>query len=316
MLSVNPASSGSSASSANDDANIAAFVSQNSIGILSTVPGAPTSVVATSGNAQLAVTWTAPANTGGSAITDYLVKYSSNSGSTWTNFIHPVSTLTSCTITGLTNGTSYIIKVIAKNAVGISLPSASSAPATPAATVPGSPTSVVATSGNAQLAVTWTAPANTGGSAITNYLVKYSSSSGSTWTNFIHPVSTLTSCTVTGLTNGTSYIIKVIAKNAVGISLPSANSAPATPLAAALDPTFGTQTATADGFTVVISNYDSNYTWAGTATASGTVVVTGSGSTGLATITGVAANTSSTATITTTRTGYTGGTANVTGTSN
>ena len=124
MLSVNPASSGSSASSANDDASIAAFVSQNSIGILSTVPGAPTSVVATSGNAQLAVTWTAPANTGGSAITDYLVKYSANSGSTWTNFIHPVSTLTSCTVTGLTNGTSYIIKVIAKNANGISLPSA------------------------------------------------------------------------------------------------------------------------------------------------------------------------------------------------
>ncbi|MCX7416723.1 MAG: fibronectin type III domain-containing protein [Planctomycetia bacterium] len=108
----------------------------------------PKTVVATSGNAQLAVTWTAPANTGGSAITDYLVKYSANSGSTWTNFIHPVSTLTSCTITGLTNGTSYIIKVIAKNAVGISLPSASSAPATPAATVPGSPTSVVAGRGH------------------------------------------------------------------------------------------------------------------------------------------------------------------------
>ena len=75
MLSVNPAPSGSIASSANDDSNIAAFVSQNTIGILATVPGAPTSVVATSGNAQLAVTWTAPASTGDSAITDYLVKY-------------------------------------------------------------------------------------------------------------------------------------------------------------------------------------------------------------------------------------------------
>ena len=64
MLSVNPASSGSSASSATDTSNIAAFVSQNTIGILSTVPGKPTSVVATSGNAQLAVTWVAPASTG------------------------------------------------------------------------------------------------------------------------------------------------------------------------------------------------------------------------------------------------------------
>jgi formylglycine-generating enzyme required for sulfatase activity len=80
---------------------------------------------------------------------------------------------------------------------------------------------------------------------------------------------------------------------------------------AALTPTFGSTTATSDGFTVVITNYSSAYTWAGTATASGTVVVTGSGSTGLATVTGVAPLTSSTATITTTRTGYTGGTADI-----
>ncbi|MEI6367985.1 MAG: fibronectin type III domain-containing protein, partial [Planctomycetota bacterium] len=228
MLSVNPASSGSCASSATDNSNIAAFVSQNSIGILSTVPGKPTSVVAVRGNASLAVTWTAPASTGGSAITDYLLKYSSDGGSTWTNFVHPVSTVPSLTVTGLTNGTAYVIKLIAKNAVGISLPSANSAPATPA-TVPGSPTSVVAVRGNASLAVTWTAPATTGGSNITDYLVKYSSNGGSMWTNFVHPVSTVPSLTVTGLTNGAAYVIKVIAKNAVGSSLPSANSAPVTP---------------------------------------------------------------------------------------
>jgi len=228
MLSVNPASSVSSASSTQDTSSIVAFVSQNSIGILATVPGSPTSVVAVSGNTQLAVTWVAPASTGGSPITDYLVKYSSNGGSTWTNFVHPVSTVPSLTVTGLTNGTAYVIKVIARNAVGISLPSANSAPATPA-TVPGSPTAVVAVSGNTQLAVTWTAPASTGGSNITDYLVKYSSNGGSTWTNFVHPVSAVPSLTVTGLTNGTAYVIKVIAINAVGISLPSANSAPVTP---------------------------------------------------------------------------------------
>ena len=199
-----------------------------------TVPGSPTSVVAVSGNAQLAVTWTAPASTGGSNITDYLVKYSSNGGSTWTTFTDPVSTATACTVTGLTNGTAYVIKVIAKNAVGSSLPSANSAPATPAATVPGSPTSVVAVSGNAQLAVTWTAPASTGGSPITDYLVKYSSNSGVTWTTFVRPASTALACTVTGLTNDLPYVFKVIARNAAGISLPSATSLAVTP---ALPPT-------------------------------------------------------------------------------
>ena len=203
MLSVNPAISGSSASSSNDSSNIAAFVSQNTIGILAVVPSAPRSVMAVRGNASLAVTWTAPTSTGGSPITDYLVKYSSNGGSTWTNFVHPVSTVPSLIVTGLTNGTSYTIKVIAKNLVGISLPSANSAPATPA-TVPGSPTSVIAISDNASLYVTWAAPTSNGGSPITDYLVKYSRNNGSTWTNFVHPARPGNFTIVTGLTNGTA----------------------------------------------------------------------------------------------------------------
>jgi hypothetical protein len=77
----------------------------------------------------------------------------------------------------------------------------------------------------------------------------------------------------------------------------------------ALTPWFGATTATADGFTAQISNYATNFAWAGTATASGTVVVSDSG---LVTVTGVAPATASTATITTARSGYTGGTASVT----
>ena len=286
------------------------------------VSNAPRSVGVVSGNAQLLVTWLAPTSTGGSPITDDLVKYSSNNGSTWKNFVHPVSTALSCTVTGLNNGTSYVIKVIARNAVGISLPSANSAPATPAATVSSAPRSVVAVSGNpgvvsgnTQLVVTWLAPTSTGGSPITDYLVKYSSNNGSTWSRFL-PVSGLPiaalSCTVTGLNNGTSYVIKVIARNAVGISLPSANSAPVKSLAAALTPTFGPTTSTANGFTVQITNYSANYTWAGTATAFGTVAISGSG---LVTVTGVAAATSSTATITTTKANTVDGSAPVTATS-
>ena len=83
-------------------------------------------------------------------------------------------------------------------------------------------------------------------------------------------------------------------------------------LIAALTPTFGTPTPTSTGFTVQISNYDAAYTWAGTATASGSVAING---TGLVTVTGVAALTSSTAMITTSRAGYVDGVAVVTETS-
>ncbi|RLS31420.1 MAG: hypothetical protein DWH80_08170 [Planctomycetota bacterium] len=221
-------------------------VAQNSVGLSlpsansapatpATVPSIPTAVVAVRGNASLAVSWATPASTGGSPITEYLVKYSSSTGTvkTWTTFVRPASTATSVIVTGLTNGLPYVFKVIAKNAAGISLPSANSALATPA-TVPGNPTAVVAVRGNTQLVISWLAPASTGGSPITNYLVKYSSNNGSTWTTFVRPASTALVCTVTGLTNGLPYVFKVIARNAAGISLPSANSlavAPALPSA-------------------------------------------------------------------------------------
>ena len=203
-------------------------------------------------------------------------------------------------IASSTNDDSNIAAFVSQNTIGI------------LATVPSAPTSVVAASRNTRLSVTWTAPASTGGSAITDYLVKYSSNNGATWTNFNDGVSTATSCIVLGLTNGTAYVIKVVAKNAVGMSPASANSAPATPLAPALTPTFGSTTATATGFTVQVTNYNAAYTWAGTATASGSVAVSG---TGLVTVSGVAAATSSTATITTTRTGYVGGSSTVAATS-
>ena len=109
--------------------------------------------------------------------------------------------------------------------------------------------------------------------------------------------------TVTGVAANTPSTATITTTSSDAVSSGSA-TVTKTSLDSALTPALGTQTSIANGFTVVITNYNAAYTWAGTATASGTVVVTGSGSTGLATITGVAANTSSTATITTTQAGY------------
>ena len=84
-------------------------------------PGAPTSVTAslpaTYGNTTALVSWTAPVLLGSPAFYDYIVQYSSNSGTTWTTFTDTVSTATSVTVTGLTNGTAYIFRVAAKNTI-------------------------------------------------------------------------------------------------------------------------------------------------------------------------------------------------------
>ena len=86
-------------------------------------------------------------------------------------------------------------------------------------------------------------------------------------------------------------------------------------LSAALTPELGTYTRTANGFTVAITNYNTAYTWAGTATNGGSVSFSGTNGNGLATITGVSPNTASVATITTTRNEYRTGTVTSTSTS-
>ena len=97
-------------------------------------PAAPTSVTATASNAQAVVSWTAPA-TVVPPLTDYSVQYSTDGGTTWTTFTDAVSTATSATITGLTNGTAVQFRVAGINGIGTGAYSTASAAVTPTANV-------------------------------------------------------------------------------------------------------------------------------------------------------------------------------------
>ena len=89
-----------------------------------TVPGAPTGVSATAGNAQATVSFTPPASDGGSVIFAYTVT-SSPGGITKTGASSPL------TVTGLTNNTPYTFTVTATNFIGTSAPSSPSNQVTP-----------------------------------------------------------------------------------------------------------------------------------------------------------------------------------------
>ena len=89
-------------------------------------PGAPTIGTATGGDASASVTFSAPANNGGSAITGFTVT-SSPGGLTATGASSPL------TVTGLSNGTAYTFTVTATNAIGTGPASSASNSVTPAA---------------------------------------------------------------------------------------------------------------------------------------------------------------------------------------
>ena len=88
------------------------------------VPGAPTGVVATAGNAAASVGWSPPASNGGSAITGYIV-VPSNAAPV------PVGPVTTATVSGLTDGATYTFTVEAVNARGVGPASAPSNAVTP-----------------------------------------------------------------------------------------------------------------------------------------------------------------------------------------
>ena len=177
-----------------------------------TIPGAPTGATASAGNAQATVNFTPPASDGGSSITAYIVT-SSPGGNTGSG------TGSGITVTGLTNGTTYTFTVVATNFWGPGPASTSSTGVTPG-TVPGAPTGVTASAGNAQATVTFLPPASNGGSAITGYTV-ISNPSGGVDAN---AGSASTTHTVTNLINGTPYTFTVTATNSWGTGLPSTPS--------------------------------------------------------------------------------------------
>lgn len=192
-----------------------------------TTPSAPTSLVATPADGEISISFTAP-NDGGSPITNY--EYSIDDGAIYV-FFSPAQTSSPITISNLTNGQSYIIKLKAVNAVG-SGPASTAVTSTPR-TTPTAPQNLEATVGDGSVTIAFTGPASNGGATITNY--KYSIDGGSTFTAF-SPAQSSSPVTISGLTNGQSYTIRLKAVNVAGEGLTSAQIT-ATPITVPSAPT-------------------------------------------------------------------------------
>jgi len=201
-------------------------------------PTVPTKVTGAPGDGRVTLTWNPPSFAGTAPITDYTIQYSSDNGVNWSTFSHDASTAVTATITSLFNGSDYVFRVAAVNAVGQGGFSAISVPVSPtkAATAPAAPTGLQADPGSNHVRLFWTPPVSDGGSPVTDYSIEYSANGGSAWLPFSDDVSIATSATVTGLTNGTSYVFRVTAINTAGTGTPSAASAAAKPVAATVVP--------------------------------------------------------------------------------
>ena len=119
-----------------DDAdNDETLTSEATVAVAATVPSAPQSLTVTSGSQiqELDVSWQAPSANGGSGVTGYKVQWkeSADSWDTETDVSETTVTGTTHTITSLTGGVEYAVRVIATNVAGDG-PASTEAKATPA----------------------------------------------------------------------------------------------------------------------------------------------------------------------------------------
>jgi DNA/RNA endonuclease G (NUC1)/fibronectin type 3 domain-containing protein len=191
-----------------------------------TPPPPPTGLMASAGNNHVVLSWTAAAGA-----TGYNVKRSTTMGSGYATIASP-GTNSFDDLTAV-NGTTYFYVVSGTNAGGEG-GNSNEASATPAP-VPNAPTGLVATPGNAHVALAWNSVPGA-----TSYTVKRSTTSGTGYTNIATP-GTNSYDDVTAV-NGTTYFYVVSATNATGEGTNSAevsatpNAPPATPAGLAATP--------------------------------------------------------------------------------
>ena len=222
-----------------------------------TVPGAPTSLTATaSGSTGIDLSWTAPADDGGSDITGYRIEVSPNGTSSWNDLVANTGSTTTYSHTGLDAGDTRHYRVSAINSVGTGAASNVADATTDAAapTVPGAPTGLTATaSGTSTINLSWDAPSNDGGASISGYRIEVSSNGGTSWSNReANTNTTTTTYSHTGLDAGTTRHYRVSAINSVGTGTASSTANATTDAAAPTVPGAPTGlTATASGTSTI-----------------------------------------------------------------
>ena len=185
-------------------------------------PSAPLNLIATPGDGQVTLTWDVPEDDGGSAITDYKIKWRLFHGK-YAVFDDGISTDTSATVTGLENDKRYRLMIHAINNAGQERSKQVST--TPNEhgieyTKPSVPQNISAIVGDGQVTLTWEAPLDNGGMPIKGYVIKYNDHIFN-WKPITIDDGSLRTYTITDLENDQNHRFRIQALSEANIGFPS-----------------------------------------------------------------------------------------------
>ncbi|KAL8005500.1 putative ankyrin repeat and fibronectin type-III domain-containing protein [Plasmopara halstedii] len=198
-------------------------------------PGPPISVtLAVVSVSELKVLFNPPTDNGGDSISGYEVQWATDTAFTSsksvfmqiTNMTIPYKRI----ISSLTKGTRYYVRVRASNSQGLGQFQVSSPASQQPYTTPGSPSQVIlGITSSTMLTVGWTPPTDDGGDSISGYIIQWDTiatfdSLSIESTTAVVNDATERAYTITLLTPGTRYFVRVCAKNRGGKGAPQISS--------------------------------------------------------------------------------------------
>jgi hypothetical protein len=222
-------------SSLNNINNSALYYATSAVSTVNTAPSVPNGFGVSAGNAQVAISWTAPSSNGGQTISGYNIYRGPSASSTTLLTTVGASTFTYLDTT-VTNGVDYYYNVAAVNSVGVGT-ATSSMLAQPSTTVnnnvpPGPVTNINVKTDDGKVTLNWNAP-TTGG--LSSYILIYRSTSNVQPSTPIGNVSgTTTQYVDTNVSNGVNYYYWIVPANSIGSGTP-ASSGIVTPNASSSD---------------------------------------------------------------------------------
>ena len=186
--------------------------------VASAAPSEPQNIDAIAASGSLIISWDASAT---GTPTGYTMEvYDASTGGTLLDSCSPtsLSSLT-CTMTGLTNGTTYYLTGYATDGTGNSTSPARTAEVVGAPA--SAPRSVVATRGSESVIVAWLAPSSNGGLDVTSYVARAYTSTASSAAVAGSCTTTGLTCEIGGLDDSTAYYVDVAAVTSLMEGTPS-----------------------------------------------------------------------------------------------